>query len=460
MKYFARIVWLAVVFALPVLMAVAVLAADPSTQIDPAKQGEAIQPQITPQGAVDIGVIDDITTVLQRIQRELLEKGGFLHQLAVYLASSFAVMAIILVVGARVLAGEGDAIIRTGVRMLVTAGVLLAVINMWTPDNLEMGRRGALSIAQNVFKATHVATGMLRGGGGAKGMITESVFGRNSNDAGIFDHPSYVSKDFFGFGTPTNIENGQAVPKEQSIYTGDDAFSKVMRTVEKGGKKAASFVANTVDTVAHPGRIIWKALLAIVLFVCMGVITLYLIMLNMEWYIVTTFATITMPFIVIPALRQVSLHTLHMVLTLFLKYAAYALMIGLLLSLYKIMMSATMIQTAAPGFGPLSPGYLDRLVASSDPLLMFGCMIIILVLLMSMPTIVGRLVGQSLGMSGMAAGKAVGIATTVVGVGVAAAGAAVGGLFGGPAGAVAGASAGKAVGGAVGSAARPSMPQG
>jgi hypothetical protein len=139
-----------------------------------------------------------------------------------------------------------------------------------------------------------------------------------------------------------------------------------------------------------------------------------------------------------------------MSLTLFLKYAAYALMIGLLLALYKTMMDAAMRQSAVSGFGPLSPGYLDRLLTTSDPLLMFGCTIIILVLLFTIPTIVGRLVGQSLGMPGMAAGRAVGIVTSTLAlVGGALVGAAA--LGGGPSG-------GGAAMGAAKMAPRPSMP--
>ncbi len=386
-----------------------------SHMVGPATTGEAI----------DIGFMDDIIKVMQAIQKTLLEKGGFLYNFGLYVAKSMAIIALILGVGGLLIGGDGEGLVRTGVKLVMAGGVLAFVVtNVWTPDNLDVARDGALGIARGVFAATHAASYKIRNVNNAgAGAVDKLMFG-GQGSAGVFDNPSIVAKEYFGFGVPTAAQAAEAEAEANKPGILEDPYGYAVDlgtdmtvATAKLAWGIIKFLPAAGNSLLNLDRVLWKMLLYVLLFISLGVISLYLIMLNIEWYIVTTFAIMTLPLIIVPALRQVAMHTLHMALAMFLKYAAYALLIGIYLTLLRVMINSNMGAADLLNYtGPLTPGALDAMSNNTSSLMvMFGCTMVLVTLLFAMPSIVSRLVGQGLGLAGGAVGRAVGIGMAAAG---------------------------------------------
>jgi hypothetical protein len=204
-------------------------------------------------------------------------------------------------------------------------------------------------------------------------------------------------------------------------------FGKPMKEAEKPAKTnegggLGSWVKGGLDTlkgvggaIFHLGATIHKVILTVVIGALMAIVELYIIGLNIEWYIVTTVAVLMLPLIALPGqFRSMGWNLAGMCVSLFFKFIVYSMFIAVVLAVYKMIMGATLNQYASSS--DLTAAIAAISVGNAQQI---GTVLLLLLLLfaivMAMPMMVSRITGGGIGMPGALSGRVIGVGMAVLG---------------------------------------------
>lgn len=351
----------------------------------------------------DIRVFDDVIAVMGGLQRGLLDGDGYFKKIAWQLLTGFALVGLIAVFFSQMLGGgaAAEGILPLATRTLAFTAIGFAVLSMWTPKNLEMVRTDAVKIGTNVVKSASQAIGQMRGGDGVR---VQDLGLSTAAGSTFYDEPSQIMNMTFGFGKPV-----------KTVKASGDGDRNILERQWDKLKGAVDSVKAAAGAVLHLGALFHKIILTIVIGALMAIVELYIIGLNIEWYIVTTVAVLMLPLIALPGqFRSLGWNIAGMCVSLFFKFIVYSMFIAVVLAVYKMIMASTLNQYADSS--NLTAAIAVISVANSQQI---GTVLLLLILLvaivMAMPMMVSRITGGAIGMPGALSGRLIGATMAVVG---------------------------------------------
>lgn len=375
--------------------------ADVQTRI----QNEHVPTSVEASGrGYDIRVFDDVIAVMEGLQNGLLEGDGYFKKISRQLLAGFAIVGIIALFFSQMLGGgpAAEGILPLATRTLAFTAIGFAVLTMWTPKNLEMARADAIKIGTQVIESSSQAIGQMRGGG----VRVQDLGLSTARGSTFFDEPSQIMKMTFGFGKPT---------KPEQIVRESGTDKSLPGRVLDWGKDTLAALKGVGGAIIHLGAIFWKLILTIVIGALMAIVELYIIGLNIEWYIVTTVAVLMLPLIALPGqFRSLGWNVAGMCVSLFFKFIVYSMFIAVVLAVYKMIMQSTINQYAG------SSELIEMIAAiSTANAQQMGTVLLLLILLvtivMTMPMMVSRITGGAIGMPGALSGRLIGVTMAAIG---------------------------------------------